>query len=264
MDRKWVIIPDWNHLEESITIANTYNAAFEYNDFFYSDVYMDDGEICRRIKKYLSLGRDTSMDTVHGVFFDIAPTSMDPIIKSHSLGLMNQSMSIAKRLGCIGVVFHTSLISGLKLKSYQNGWLLGMETVFRELCKKYPMLTIYLENTTEQEPTLFIALIKRMKDVPNFKLCLDYAHANLTTTSLEVWCKEFSSYIGHIHLNDNDGIEDLHLACGTGTMDYSKFMQLSNQYFKDSPILLEVSGNAKAKQSLQYMNALGGNDEKKD
>ena len=34
MDGKWSIIPDYDNLEESVLLAEKYDAAFEYNDFF--------------------------------------------------------------------------------------------------------------------------------------------------------------------------------------------------------------------------------------
>ena len=109
MKHKLGIIPDIDRLEDSLKLSWEYNTFFEYNDFFYPMVYQSEGETRRRINIYKSLGRDMSRDTMHGVFFDIAMTSRDEIIRNRSRVLMNNSMEIAANLGVKGVVFHTGI-----------------------------------------------------------------------------------------------------------------------------------------------------------
>ena len=47
MNREWLIIPDFDNIQESLALAKEYNAGFEYNDFFNPKVYMDEDEIKR-------------------------------------------------------------------------------------------------------------------------------------------------------------------------------------------------------------------------
>ena len=97
MKGRWSIIPDFNNIEESIALAKEYDAAFEYNDFFDPTVYEDEAETDRRIEKYLSLSRDRSNDTLHGVFYDIAVISRDTVIREHSRKLVRMSMDVASK-----------------------------------------------------------------------------------------------------------------------------------------------------------------------
>ena len=78
------VIPEYNRLDESVAVAEKYNAHFEYNDFFLPAVYMNQEEIDKRVDKYLSCGRDTSMDTMHGVFLDMVIHSTDSRIAEYS------------------------------------------------------------------------------------------------------------------------------------------------------------------------------------
>ena len=71
MERSWLIVPDVGRLEESAALAEEFGAAFEYDDFYQPAVYEDEREVERVIAAYLSLERDRSRDTLHGVFFDI-------------------------------------------------------------------------------------------------------------------------------------------------------------------------------------------------
>lgn len=253
MNKSYLIVPDWDNLQKSAAIAKKYGAAFEYDDFFNPAVYSDDAQVEERIKGYLALGRDTSKDTLHGAFLDMAPISNDPVIRAHCRNLMERSFSIARRLGCRGVVFHTGLLTGLRLPSYRQGWLDNMEPLYRELCGAYPELELYLENSLEQEPDLLVEMARRMENVPNFKLCLDYAHADLADTPAEAWARVMSPYIGHVHLNDNDGVSDLHLVPGEGTVDFSRFYRISKKFFPDTPVLLELSGADCSEKALEFM-----------
>ncbi|MCR4755037.1 MAG: sugar phosphate isomerase/epimerase [Lachnospiraceae bacterium] len=256
MKGRWSIIPDFNNIEEFVALADEYDAAFEYNDFFEPTVYEDKAEMERRIEKYLSLDRDRSKDTLHGVFYDIAVLSRDTVIRQHSRELVKMSMDVASRLGCRGVVFHTGLLAGLNTEGYIGGWISGMCGFLRELAGEYKSLEIYVENTFESYPDIFKALMDRMNGIDNVGLCLDYAHAALTTTSEDVWYEALAPFIRHMHLNDNDLISDLHLAAGDGNIDYVRFKDLMERFDTEGRILLEVNGIDKARRSLEYMTSL--------
>jgi len=176
-------------------------------------------------------------------------------VKKYSEEKVEQSVQIATELGVKGVVFHTGLIGGLMLDSYIEHWLDEQEALLRKLLEKYPV-DIYMENTFETTPEALLRLQKRLTDENRFALCLDYGHAHLTQTPVEQWMSDMAEHIGHIHLNDNDGKADLHLAPGDGVMDMKKFSRLLEKYQIKSPVLLELSGVEKQRKALEYMNAL--------
>ena len=65
------IIPDVNDLARTLQLAEKWDAAFEYNDFFLPDILEDVGEFQKRISVYKGLGRIRAKDTLHGAFFDL-------------------------------------------------------------------------------------------------------------------------------------------------------------------------------------------------
>ncbi len=263
-ETKWVIIPDCARLSESAALAEEYDAAFEYNDFFLPAVYQDPNETKRRVKLYQGLSRDRSMDTLHGVFLDIAIASQDDVIRTYSRNQIQASMRLAQQLGLRGAVFHTGMIAQLNYGGYQKAWLDAAEEVFRPLAAAFPDVNIYIENTFEQTPEVFVLLMQRMADVKNVSLCLDYAHAVLTKTPCEKWVEMLAPKIGHIHLNDNDLSHDLHQCPGDGTMDFAEFRALTARYSVTAPILLELFGIEKQKKALDFMkDIIDRNEEKK-
>lgn len=256
MNREWYVIPDFNHLEESLALAEEYPVAFEYNDFFEPSVYSDEREIKRRISIYKDCVRDRSKDTLHGAFYSISIDSKDMYVSEYSRKKMEQSMEIAQELGVKGVVFHSGLISGLNHKLYFDYWYETYEEWFRYLLEKYSELSIYLENTFEKEPGILLELKKRLQDENRFQLCLDYGHAVLSSANPEKWIAEWAGNIGHIHLNDNDLCADLHLVPGEGKVDFEACKHLLEKYQVDCPVLLEIQGVEQQRRALQYMDCL--------
>ena len=256
MERSWLIVPDVERLEESVALAEDYGAAFEYDDFYAPAVYEDVDEVERRVAAYLSLPRDRSRDTLHGVFFDIKPNSMDSAIAQRSRALMRQSLAIANRLGVRGVTFHSDIYGGMRLSIPPEVWLNAAEALFRQLCAENPGLDVWLENTIEQEPDQLLALARRMEDVPNFGLTFDLAHASLSATDGAVWLREMGPFVRHVHLNDNDLYADRHWPVGEGSIDYPRFAALADAHIPGVPMLMEVRTLEDARASLQAMEAL--------
>lgn len=250
------IIPDYEEIEASLELAKEFGVHFEYNDFTLPKVYENPKEIQERICFYKNLPRDRKGDTMHGAFLGIDLAAIDPVFQQRSKALLCQSLSIARQLEIRGVVFHTGLIGSLRLESYLSHWLEESEIFWKNQCACYPNLEIYLENSFEQEPNALVALAKRMEGVPNFKLCFDYGHAILTKTPIEIWQKELTPYIGHMHVNDNDLKDDLHLVPGEGKIDFAEFQNWALREKLDVTMLLELNGAKKQRDALLYMKGL--------
>jgi len=254
------IIPDFGNLDKTVSFSGQNGTSWEYNDFCYPDVYESEAEIERRITTYTEINRDRSRDTMHGVFLGLDIAAIDPVLRERGKELCRQSVDIARRLGVKGVVFHTGLIGQLRLDYYLNNWLEESVKFWTDICSQNINLMIYMENSFEQEPDIFVRLMEQMKEVPNFKLCLDYGHAILTKTPIDEWVKSLAPYIGHMHLNDNDLKDDLHLVPGTGKIDFGHFKELMKENDIDTSVLLEINGLDKAKAALEYMSELMGNE----
>ncbi len=252
MKRNWSIIPTFEQKEVFAELAHKYQTAFEYNDFFLPHVYESEEEIERRICGYCSLDRNRSNDTLHGVFLDIVLSSDDKVIAEYSKKRMRQSMEIAQRLGIKGVVFHSGLVPGVTNDTYISNWLKRQEEFFRNLLKEFPSLHIYLENTLEQSATYLTRLKENLKDCERFCFCLDYAHATITNTSTKQWINDMGEYVRHLHINDNDGMDDLHQVPGEGNIDWKVFEE-ETERFQNATVLIEINGLEKQKKALEYL-----------
>ena len=259
--RQLLMIPDYGQMEESIHLAEQYQAGFEYNDFFLPS-FMDRKEkVEEKIRGYLQqkeTGRLPAYCTCHGAFLDVTIFSDDPKIVQISDERIRQSLNTAKRLSAKGIVFHTNYIVNFLQDSYRNNWMSRNETYWRRICKEYPEIQIYMENMFDTEPVLLARLAERMADVPNFGVCFDYAHAQVfgDEKQIEDWVKMLAPYVKHLHINDNDLQSDLHLPLGEGKIDWKQFREFYETYFSDASVLIEVTGLERAKKSLQFLEKL--------
>ncbi len=165
-------------------------------------------------------------------------------------------MEAAKKIGAKKVIFHSNINSAIHADYYLNNWLESNERVFKEVCIKYPDITVLVENMFDWTSDPLVRLAKRMGDVSNFGICLDYAHAFLSKENVNDWCQKLSPYIKHVHINDNDGIRDLHLPVGAGKIDWNEFGKNKESYFYDSSILIEVNGLENIKKSIEFVQKL--------
>lgn len=255
-------IPDFSRIDESVAIAEKYGAHFEYNDFFLPVVYTNQEEIDKRIEAYLSYDRDKSLDTMHGAFLDMTIHSTDPVIAEHSKKCIRQSMDIAKRLGVKGVVFHTGLIAGFKDYNYVSNWITTNADFFTQICTEYPDINVYMENMFDLDYELLWLLANRMVNVKNFGICLDYAHAAVSNIKPIEWLRNCAPFIKHIHINDNDLVNDLHMTLGKGEIDWQEFhdelLKLVDEGgIKEMPsILLELKSLESFEESMILFNQL--------
>lgn len=264
---KLYLVPDRKDMERMCGLAAEYGCAFEYNDFYIPKIMDDTAEQERIIADYrkskeafskkIYSESGFSIDTMHGAFLDVTVHSDDPLIVKASMLRVRQSMLIAKNMGLRGVVFHTGRLAGFRAENYLRNWCDRNVAFFTEIALQYPEQQIYMENMFDEAPDVLAGLAEKMRDVKNFGVCLDYAHAMLSKCSGREWIETLAPYIRHIHINDNDRQNDLHQAVGAGKLDWQEFDRLIRQYQVEASVLVEVNGYEAQKESLQYMKRHG-------
>ena len=255
--RKISIIPQRDYIEESLRLSKEYNANFEYNDFFLPFVLDDEEKKKEMIDFYKSLDRDRSEDTMHGAFLDVTIHSTDDRIREVSELRVRQSMEIAKELGIRGVVFHTNMIANFKDAVYMKKWVESNAAFYKKLLKEYPGIYVFVENMFDFDPDMLLSLAKEMAEEEYFGVCLDYAHATLSKVVTKEWFEVLKPYIRHMHINDNDLKNDLHMALGKGKINYKELKEMLETSGIEPSILVEVSKWEDQEASLVYMKKEG-------
>ncbi len=250
---KLYCIPSLDDINNYLGFAEKYNAGFEYNDFFITKLLDDGFTLNKVIKRYMSLRKCGTGDTMHGAFLDICVNSADPKIFEASDYRVRQCMDIAVKMGLKAVIFHTNYIVNFRLRSYLDSWIDRNEEYWKQILKDYKEVQVYIENMFDDAPYMLKALAERMADEPRFGVCLDIAHARISGSPVEDWYKEMASYVRHIHINDNDGIEDLHSPVESGVIEWDKFDKWCKGLKEEPSVLVEVRGYGHLKKSVQYM-----------
>lgn len=250
---KLYCIPSLDDINNYLGFAEKYNAGFEYNDFFITGLLDDSFALNKVIKQYMSVRPYGTGDTMHGAFLDICVNSADSKIFEASDYRVRQSMDIAVKMGLRAVIFHTNYIVNFRLRSYLDSWIDRNEEYWRQILKDYKEQQVYIENMFDDAPYMLKTLAEKMSDEPRFGVCFDAAHACISGSPIEDWYNKIAPYVKHIHINDNDGIEDLHSPVGSGIIDWDKFSRWCMGLKEEPSVLVEVRGYGHLKKSIHYM-----------
>lgn len=253
---RFLIVTNVDNLQEYKKIAEKYDLGFELNDFCMPEVLADR----ERQQKIINCYRENGLPqyyTMHGAFMDVLIFSYDDDIRRISEKRMEDSMRIARELGAKAVIFHTNVNPFLAFEMYEQRMIDYTVKFIEKLLIEYQNINIYLENMFDRTPHILSEISKRLSGYRNYGVCFDYAHARISQTPLSEWLEHMGPYIKHVHINDNDLVNDLHLAVGDGCIDWKQFVEYYHRYFEDCTILIETKQPENQVKSLQYLSTIG-------
>ena len=254
---RFLIIPKLDELDRSLELAEEYGFGFEYNDFFSPDVLDNKRRLDEIISRYKA-HELPDYCTMHGDFFDVLIFSDDSRIREISEMRIRQSLETARMIGAKGVVFHTNYSPQLTANLYVMNWIERNEKFWHRLLPEYPDLDIYMENMFDCSPVLLSEIAMLLSDMDNFGVCFDYAHATAFGSDIDAWVNMLSPYVKHMHINDNDLQNDLHLAVGDGKIDWKLFKyHFEAKLFRAKSVLIETSFIDKQRRSAEFLTDLG-------
>ena len=193
--------------------------------------------------------------TLHGPFIDLSAGSTDPAVNALTRSRFKQVLELVPLFSPKAVVFH----AGYDWKRYgyfKEEWLENslktwswLATSLNESGTKLMLENVY-ENGPEDIRIVFDGLQHQ-----NVGFCLDCGHlAAFGETPLELWLKSLGPYIKQLHLHDNHGIDDEHLAMGLGTIDFEMLFNYLKSIRKSPPIItLEPHQEEDLWPSLEYL-----------
>lgn len=205
------LLPD----EEMKELVEETGAGIESIDFSMSENLDRLSESVRIYKKRMNdIGTDDL--TLHGPFLDLNPVTFDSEIRKVTMHRFEQVYTAAQELGAKKIVFHTGFHPDIY---FLIGWADRMADFFHEFLDGRCDIQIVLENLYDREWEALTEVKQKMHE-SNFRLCLDIGHANcFSPIPVTEWARQMSPYIGHVHVHDNFGDKDSHLALGNGNID---------------------------------------------
>ena len=160
--------------------------------------------------------------TLHAPFGDLSPGATDPEIRRASRNKLRLALALIEIFEPAAVVCHLGYEAN-KHSWKQTEWLANaLETWQELLAVAAPTgVVLMLENTYEKTPAVHREIFTRLAS-PNARFCLDAGHTlAFAGNSWRDWLPELTPWLGHLHLHDNRGNHDEHLAIGQGIFDFA-------------------------------------------
>jgi sugar phosphate isomerase/epimerase len=211
--------------------------------------------VCRRAARaFQAAGRRI---TLHGPFQDLLPGALDDAILAASRRRLRQAFGYLPLFRPASIVCHL----GYEARFYGGDtprWLARAAATWKELAARAAAdgVTVMLENVYETEPDLHLEIIRRV-DAPNLKVCLDVGHLfAFGGGDWPRWLQTLAPVIGQLHLHDNHGGADEHLALGVGSIPLAAILQFLADRQPQPLITLEPHQEGSLQPSLDFLAKL--------
>jgi sugar phosphate isomerase/epimerase len=247
MDMKEIIISDNDEFDEVLPFCLSAGLGMELQSFWnptLSELYP--AKIEYQLNKIARIG----FRAFHGPFGDLNCGSYDPLIRDVSRKRMSWGYQTAKKLGASHIIFHHGYVPRT---SPPKNWVPRFALFWKSFLENKPeYVCFHLENLIELSPDIMIETLDTIAD-PRVTACLDigHAHCNSTTPVLN-WIERLGKRIAYVHLHDNDGTEDQHLAIGRGSIPFREICSALNNYAPEAIWSLEVQTDG-IKESYQWL-----------
>lgn len=196
--------------------------------------------------------------TLHAPFMDISPGSPDRKIRDVARLRLGQVVRLLPLFRPATVVCHT----GYDHRRYwyiRELWLQNSLAVWEEFAGEITShgARMMLENVYEESPHDLLPLLAYLRPL-GVGFCLDSGHhAVFSNTPLADWVASIGPYIGQLHLHDNHGERDEHLALGQGSIDFRNLLTLVRKASPRQPVItLEPHREEDLLPSLRYLEGL--------
>ncbi len=163
--------------------------------------------------------------TLHAPFNDLAPGGMDTRIRKITREKLCRAFELIPVFRPRSIVCHLGYDED-KHSYKMDQWAQHSLETWRQLLKiaaQY-QTPVMFENTYETTPDIHYRLFTKIND-PNFRFCLDTGHLmSYAGTSWHLWLDRLLPWLGQLHLHDNDGVRDDHIAIGSGRFDFEELL----------------------------------------
>lgn len=220
------------------------------------DLERIDGNVIARVRRLFE-GKNLKR-RVHGPISEMTLGAFDPKIREVCLGRFVQAIEFADAIGAESVTLHSGFDTLNKRdceKRYTENLISSLRFLSGEAAKRKKRLM--LENTYEPTPDLLCDSLE-MVGAENLKFCFDVAHHHVFGRApLGEWLLRCAPSIEEVHITDNLGEWDDHLAPGTGEIDFPAFFGLLKENAVKPVFIFEPKDVDAFVETLKYIGRHG-------
>ncbi|MGD8543501.1 MAG: sugar phosphate isomerase/epimerase family protein [Candidatus Bathyarchaeota archaeon] len=230
---KRILLCDWDNYKYVASIARKNNVGIEFQSFCEPEI-LDNPK--QTILEHQAC-KDVVYKTMHGAFYDLYPGSYDPLVSEVARKRVLQSLQIAEELSFSDVVFHHDYVPNASIPEEWTGRLVEF---WKGILEQTPeRIRLHLENVFDDTPKVIKRLVDRVNS-PRLGICLDIGHAYaFSETSVSEWVETLGSRISYVHIHDNNGKKDEHLAIGDGSIPIKRVLDALETHSKEALWALE-------------------------
>lgn len=188
---------------------------------------------------------------VHGPFWGLTIMASDPAVRAVTVARLRRGLEFAAELGATHMVIHSPFdffghplvahtqVTGLNDQIGQVHDTIG-EVV--ALAREVGCMLV-VENIRDLNPAPLLALVRSF-DSEFVRVSIDVGHAHLMQQkggpSPEQWIMEAGELLGHVHLQDNDGLLDRHWTPGEGNINWHSVFRAVGHVGGTPRLILEI------------------------
>lgn len=159
--------------------------------------------------------------TLHAPFSDLAPGGLDPKIREVTREKLRRAFNLIPVFRPKSIVCHIGYDED-KHSYKMEEWLRHSLDTWRELIvfAEQHNTCVMFENTYETTPDIHLRLFEKIPS-SHLRFCLDTGHLMAYAgTPWQLWLDALLPRLGQLHLHDNKGERDDHIAIGHGRFDF--------------------------------------------
>jgi sugar phosphate isomerase/epimerase len=198
----------------------------------------------------------------HLPFHGLHLSCPDPRVMTYSREVLMEGLEIGTILGCKVAVLHSGFSNHVRPAAIQE-WKDRLITSLRDLVTlaEDEEIVLAIENAYEPDATVLQEVMDAIGS-PWLRFCVDLGHAAcFSRMAPEEWIHAFKDHLISLHVHDNEGMEDDHLACGRGVVGYDQVFQAVKEIDASCNITLEV-GEDDLQPSIDHLKEVGFEFEK--
>jgi len=205
---------------------------------------------------------------IHGPFSGFEIDTKDREVRAVVQKRMDQALGVAEALGAVQMVIHSPYDPwdhsnlGLAPKDREKRVAAVLDTLGPALRRAEDIgVQMVLENIRDIDPAERRAVIEAAGS-PALALSVDTGHAHWAHNvgggpDVAEFILDSGSYLGHVHLQDTDGLADRHWVLGQGDIDFPAVFQALQQVGGAPHLIVEINEFNRVPEAVAHLAALG-------
>ena len=191
---------------------------------------------------------------LHGPFGDLCAGSYDPKIRTVTRDRFELACRFARELNSPDIILHHGYVPGT---SPPPSWVPRCVAFWQDFLQdKEQSFKFHIENMLEWDAVLLAEVIDGIND-HRVDVCLDIGHCHCNSREAPLqWIERLGTRIGWVHLHNNHGETDEHLALDQGTIPMGDVCRTLLDHAPDAVWSLE-SFDEELPASIEWIKANG-------